>query len=1410
MRIDLLGPIQVGEESSALEPRDRIALSVLAIRRNQIVSPDQLADALWPIDPPSSWAKQVQICISRLRKTLGPDTIATLPGGYQLILDELDIDVGQFEQLVARGHVFFAEGESDRAAASFARALALWRGNPFEEVDAWARGKAEASRLLELRRTTQEDWLEARLAAGDHAQVAVDALPLVSEEPLRERRWRILALSQYRSGRQADALRSISTARETLRDELGLDPGPELVDLEDAILRQDEALAPTSIHVVVNAACPYKGLAPYDQDDGDEFFGRDDEITLIADRLRTSPLVVLSGPSGCGKSSLAKAGLAHAFKARGRPAVVFVPGRDPSSAMTEAIASSSPKPIVVVDQLEEMFALDVPLEEVKAFCTRVAAYANGQAPVILVVRSDYLGALAISPELSRLAEQGLHLVTPLAGEPLRRAIEQPATRAGLRLEHGLVELLERDTEGEPGALPLLSHALSETWRRRDGNVMTVEGYRSTGGIRGAVAHSADRLYDSLPDGQRAVLRSLLLRMVSPSIDGPPVRCRVPMRNMTGDPDRDRVVALLVRSRLVTAEEDSYELAHEALARAWPRLKSWLDDDADGQRMMRHLAARADDWDSLGRPESELYRGARLELVLDWQEQGAPDLNDSEKAFLAASIHRAEAEGEEAAARVRQDVRQNKMLKALLVAAGIFLVAAVFGALMATQGRQEARLEALEGQSLALRSTNRTVAALLAVEASRRNADAGSWSALLGTFTAAPEFLGYQYLSEAESLSGTLIPGTNDAVVALSNEDLRLFDMTTGAVADVFTGTSSEASWGSRLKVSNDGAYVAQYSARETDLDCFSLESLERRDDEGCAVLQVFNLSTGAPVMNSVSPPIGLGELAINSDGSLIAITGGFDGDLAVYRTSDGRLIGRVDGIPRPTGLRGLETIEADYRFSVQRGAGVAFGTDGLLYLGSMAGPVRSIDPETLEVTKTFEAPVLSSNNFVIATDDVLYVAGTQALAAFQLPDGAPLWTADLRQGRHPEPCPWFEVNPIEGELYCGTFFGVIEIRSLASGALTGELVDPQLGSVGDIDVTSDGKVLAVFGADTPTVSRWIFDGSGLVTKLVAEGHVSFDGYNTAGDSLLVAVRGPEQARWDEFSDFAVWDPTRDAARAALPIPLEGVGWLGPDDVTGYYAAENRILAFDVDSMTEIPEVELPTTSVNIFTSAGGQFIYVTFSGGHIWRIDPDGYTRLQPTTAIVGKPISATATRNGERLVVSAVNHGSSFIDVYDGETGEHLAGPQEGPLWSAVSLDGIVVGARGGEITEYDLETLEPVGTFPGARGEVNALQFSADGKVLFASANDQTVSIYDVATRRRIGDVIPTFSPHIGPGNLRPDGMAVAVNQRNGVVIWDIDPQHLAEAACILAGRNLTQSEWRTYMSGFGAYRSTCPQYG
>ena len=155
------------------------------------------------------------------------------------------------------------------------------------------------------------------------------------------------------------------------------------------------------------------------------------------------------------------------------------------------------------------------------------------------------------------------------------------------------------------------------------------------------------------------------------------------------------------------------------------------------------------------------------------------------------------------------------------------------------------------------------------------------------------------------------------------------------------------------------------------------------------------------------------------------------------------------------------------------------------------------------------------------------------------------------------------------------------------------------------------------------------------------------------------------------------------------------------------------------------------------------------------------------------------------------------------------LGGPLIGPHTTSVSPNGVLVAAQAGDITEYDLETLEPIAKFPGARGDVNSLQFSRDGDVLLATSNDQTVSIYDVASHTRLGDPIPINTPLIIPGWLRPDGLAVAMTVREGVAILDLEPARLAEAACRLAGRNLTETEWATYLGEFGEPRRTCPEH-
>ncbi|MDT7578688.1 MAG: hypothetical protein QOH17_5021, partial [Pseudonocardiales bacterium] len=875
---------------------------------------------------------------------------------------------------------------------------------------------------------------------------------LVAEDALRERRWAALAMAQYRCGRQADALQTLRRARTLLREQLGADPGPELSGLEEQMLRHDHALRPVPAHRRVAAQCPYKGLAPLEA--GDDLFGRDMEIADCADRLGASPLLVVAGPSGSGKSSLIRAGVVPELRRRGRNCLVLVPEPDG----TLRLPAVQKAMVLVVDQLEDILAAARATDEVAAVCSALAAYAE-RAPVLLAVRADHLGDLALVPALGRLAEQNLHLLSTLAGDALRDAIVKPAEAAGLRLEPGLVELIMRDTEGEPGALPLMSHALVETWRCREGNVLTAEAYRATGGIQGAVARSADRLYESLPPSQRRVLRSVLLRLVTATADGAPTRTRVPSRVLRGDPAREHVLALLIRARLVTASNEIVEISHEALARAWPRLTAWLDEDSAGLRGLRHLAAAADGWDSLGRPDSELYRGARLEAIDEYRQSAHPDLTPVECDLLDASMQHAQTERMQLRRQASLDARRTRRLRvllaataSLLVVAGLAGIAARNSARDARAARDDARLEALVNRSLALRQTDRDVAALLAIEAVRRwPGDPRARSALFGTFTAAPGFLGNRYMPNAQSLLGARIPHTEKVIVARDGRYLQVRDLDTGELVHTLPTTDLGNLEGMDVAVSGDGRRIAQLLACER---------------SPCSFVLVYNLITGQPIGRPIRLAVSGERVAISDDGTVVAAASARDGAVTVF-TADGKQIADIPSLPRPK----------DAGQTTHTG-GVAFGPDGLLYLGSLAGPIRVVEPRGGKLLRTLAAPAYFSNvHLHIGADGIVVAVGQRGMLSLNASTGTTRWAVDLR-GKDPDPCPWFAASETAGHLYCGSHYGEIEERSRATGQRTGVVLDTQLGDVGELSLSDDGGEIDAFGADSPAISRWRLDGSG--------------------------------------------------------------------------------------------------------------------------------------------------------------------------------------------------------------------------------------------------------------------------------------------------------------------------------------------
>ncbi len=685
--IAVLGPLSIDGLAGVPGRRDRAVLSALAVRPGEVLSADQLAEVLWQDEPPASWAKVVQGCVVRLRKVLGPGSIETLPSGYRLTLAHDQIDAQRFERATERARALLnASDDADRAAFVLGEALSLWRGHALGDLEEWGPGRIEAGRLDELHREAEELYVEASLRSGHAEKVLARAQSLLHEQPLRERRWALLALAQYQAGQQNEALITLRRVRKVFNRDLGVDPGPELAQLEQAMLRQDPALFERAPLPEPSAVCPYRGLLPYDTDNADTFFGRSDDVDECLQQLSATRVLAVVGPSGSGKSSMVRAGVVAALRRDGRDVMVLTPGRHP----TEAIAMLPRRrssTVLVVDQCEEVFSLCEDVAERERFLDALVEQA-ATGSLVVALRADHLVDVSEHRGFAGVVARGLHLISGMREAELRAAIVEPARLAGLEVEPALVEILVREVSGNPGALPMLSHALQETWQRREGRTLTVAGYEASGGIREAVARSAEQVYSGVATDQQPLLRALLLRLVAPSPEGDPVRTRMPRRLVVTDPAHDQMIDVLVGSRLVTSDEGVVEIAHEALAREWPRLRDWLEEDVEGQRILHHLASAADSWDALGRPDSELYRGVRLAKALDWRARTNPSLSDLEREFLDASEHLAQAELRSVQDRARHQARVNRRLRGVLaVAAVLILVTTAVGAYALRQTRR---------------------------------------------------------------------------------------------------------------------------------------------------------------------------------------------------------------------------------------------------------------------------------------------------------------------------------------------------------------------------------------------------------------------------------------------------------------------------------------------------------------------------------------------------------------------------------------------------------------------------------------------------------------------------------------------------------------------------------------------------
>jgi DNA-binding SARP family transcriptional activator len=299
MEFRILGPLEVRSNGAALDlggPKQRALLALLLLEANRVVPRDRLIDALWDESPPETARKALQVHVSQLRKVLGRERVRTSGPGYQLLLDDDELDLARCRRLQA-------EGRLDEA-------LGLWRGPPLADVADQRFAQPDVARLLELRLVILEERAERELQAGHHAELAGELEALVSASPLRERLRAQQMLCLYRCGRQAEALDAYRAARAALVEELGIEPSRELRELHQAILRQDPAL----------------DLAPAPEAARGVFVGRVAELAALVAGLDEAvagrgSVFLLAGEPGIGKSRLAEELIARG-RARGARVLV--------------------------------------------------------------------------------------------------------------------------------------------------------------------------------------------------------------------------------------------------------------------------------------------------------------------------------------------------------------------------------------------------------------------------------------------------------------------------------------------------------------------------------------------------------------------------------------------------------------------------------------------------------------------------------------------------------------------------------------------------------------------------------------------------------------------------------------------------------------------------------------------------------------------------------------------------------------------------------------------------------------------------------------------------------------------------------------------------------------------------------
>lgn len=1220
---------------------------------------------------------------------------------------------------------------------------------------------------------------------------------------------------------------------------------------------------------------PFKGLLCFDEGDADVFFGRESLTEALVARLtngaeQAERFLAVVGASGSGKSSVVRAGVIPALRWRTAsadwPVAVITPTAHPLEALAASLAgdrgpgqtiarrvdelacdprglhkaqqraaeqAAATHTLFVVDQFEELFTLCRSVAEQASFVDNLLTAAcepGGPTIVVLALRADFYSQCARFDRLRRALAHHQEYLGPMTEDELRRAIEEPARRGGWQLEPGLAELLLQDVGvdgqrlAEPGALPLLSHALLETWQHRRGRMLTLGGYTASGGVRGAIAETAETVFhDALDAPQRAIARQIFLRLTELGEEGAVTytRRRAAFAELIPNAAQaaavQEVLKTLADARLITTEPDAAEVAHEALIREWPTLRGWLEEDREGLWLHRHLTEAAQEWEQLGREPGALYRGARLAQALDWakQTEHAQDLNALEHEYLQASNDLAEREAAEREAQRRRELEaarklaeaeaqraevQTRSVSALrqraLYLLGALVLALVLGSAALFFGAQARQSAVAAQQSARLAQARELAAAALAN---------------LGVDPERSILLALQAVDATDQADKTVVPEAEAALhraLQASHIQLTLAGHTQAVSAVHFSADGSRL-----LTASQDGtAKVWDAATGATLLTVGDIQKYGAVNDAAFSpdgkrlvtghddqTARVWDATSGQQLLTLTGHADFVNTVAFSPDGARLA-TGSGDGGIRIWDAVSGQEL---------------------LRLSVSGGRTVRFSPDGTrLAASSDDGQVNIWDAKTGQVWLTLhEADSATGINFspdgtrlaVACIDGTAKVWSVAPSSAG--PPGQLLLSLNLSgQGLG------VSFSPDGTRLATSDFGGKVVVWDAASGR---ELLNlsGHVNAVYNASFSPDGTRLATSGRDN-TARVWdISPSHELLTLRGHAGPVSALVFNPDGMRLATASQDMTARWWDVTTGNAIGTfaghtggisqiaMSRDGTRLAT-ASRDGTAkvWsLAPGSVGE--AANGRLLFTLPGQAGPLMAIAFSPDSTRLATGGADKNVVVWDAATGQPQFTLSGHTR--PVTAVAFSP-------DGARLAAASVDKTAIVWDLATRQPVITLSEkdvPNPGPILAiAFSPDGarLATASVAGTARVWSLppgpnSSRDVTPGIPAAKllfmlvghtGSVEAIAFSPDGKRLATGSDDNTTKIWDAQN----GQELMTLTGHTGGVfgvAYSPDGTRLATAGGDGMVrLYTLRVEDLVALARQRVTRSLTPVECRLYL--------------